>query len=389
MIETFFAADQLHSFGALLSALLIGAAFGWCLEQAGFGSSKRLAGIFYFRDMAVLKVMFSAVITAMLGLLLLFRLGYLESSSVYMPETFLGAQIIGGLLFGIGFVAGGWCPGTAAVGAASGKIDALVFLVGAITGSFIFNEAFVRIEPWYNKGAAGLRFIHEDLGLAAGEFALLLTFLAVIAFWIAELIEDKFQFTVTAARSRSLWIFSFSILLVAVGVAAMPAKTRMISGGADRQALMKGVFSGEGLFPAVELARELAMGNKKIICVDLRSKEEYDEWHIPGARHFTPETLLEGLERYRKYDRMVLYAHDMMLAAQVLMLIKMNGFDNAVILQGGLEGLFETVLKPAALRQDSLTPQQKQEIESWRGFFLGSSGAVGSKMPVGLGSGQE
>ena len=59
MINTFYGSNTLASPGAFLAALFIGFVFGFALERAGFGSSRKLAGIFYFRDMTVLKVMFS------------------------------------------------------------------------------------------------------------------------------------------------------------------------------------------------------------------------------------------------------------------------------------------------------------------------------------------
>ena len=65
-----------------------------------------------------------------------------------MPSIY-GAQIVGGLIFGVGFVMGGWCPGTAAVGLASGRLDALVFLAGAGIGSVLFNEMFGLLKGIY------------------------------------------------------------------------------------------------------------------------------------------------------------------------------------------------------------------------------------------------
>ncbi len=136
MMTTFFGTDQLATPAAFFAALMIGVAFGYVLERAGFGSSRRLAGIFYLRDMTVLKVMFTAVVTAMLGLAFAVGLGWIElGEQVYLIPTVYGAQIVGGLLFGVGFVMSGWCPGTAAVGTASGKLDGLVFLGGAVIGS--------------------------------------------------------------------------------------------------------------------------------------------------------------------------------------------------------------------------------------------------------------
>jgi thiosulfate/3-mercaptopyruvate sulfurtransferase len=104
MINTFFNSGTLDSPAAFLASLLIGLAFGVALERAGFGSSRRLAGIFYFRDMAVLKVMFTAVIVAMLGLSYAKAFGWVTTDNVYFLPTLYAAQILGGLLFGIGFV---------------------------------------------------------------------------------------------------------------------------------------------------------------------------------------------------------------------------------------------------------------------------------------------
>ena len=98
--------------GALLAALALGFAFGWCLEQGGLGSARKLAGQFYFTDLTVFKVMFSALVTAMLGAFWLDRFDLLDLNLVYLPETFVLPQAIGGALFGAGFLVAGLCPGT-------------------------------------------------------------------------------------------------------------------------------------------------------------------------------------------------------------------------------------------------------------------------------------
>ena len=116
MIDTFYNLDALGTPQAFLLALLIGIGFGFALDRAGFSSSRRLAGVFYFTDMAVVKVMFTAMLTAMLGLSYLSAAGWLSFDRVFLMPTIYGAQVVGGLIFGVGFVMGGWCPGTAASG---------------------------------------------------------------------------------------------------------------------------------------------------------------------------------------------------------------------------------------------------------------------------------
>ena len=165
MIETFYSSGTLDSSRGLLAALLIGAAFGFVLQRAGFSSSRRLSGVFYFRDMSVIKVMFTAVITAMLGLGVCLQLGWVGQDNIYLLPTVYVAQIVGGLIFGVGFVMGGWCPGTAAAGLAHGKIDAFIFLAGTIVGSIIFNELFGLIRPLYEVGTAGVLYVYDSLHL--------------------------------------------------------------------------------------------------------------------------------------------------------------------------------------------------------------------------------
>ena len=98
---------------SLWIALIIGFFFGFVLERAGFGDSRNLTSIFYFRDMRVLRVMFSALSTAMVGLIFLSWVGLFDYSILLeysLLETYLWPQVVGGILFGLGFVVGGYCP---------------------------------------------------------------------------------------------------------------------------------------------------------------------------------------------------------------------------------------------------------------------------------------
>ena len=390
MIETIFSSNSLTTANAFLVSLVIGAAFGWCLEQAGFGSSRRLAGIFYFRDMAVLKVMFSAVVTAMLGLGFAFAFGIIKPEAIYIPTTILGAQIVGGFIFGIGFVISGWCPGTAAVGAASGKLDAITFLIGALFGSYVFNLSYPWIEPWYNWGDMGVSFIYSELGFEFTDFALLVTVAAVIAFWIAELIEERFDFKLVAARNSGLWAFSVLILIGAVMIMTLGHVTipryRVVETGVYASEVMSQVEKGLEHIEPEDLARELLAGQKRIVIADLRSREEFDEWHIPGSVHMPMTSAVQSLERYRAYDRIVLVSNGATHPGQAWVVLQVYGFKNAYTMSDGLRGFFERVLKPVSLRLEPLTASEKIEINQWRTMFLGSGLAVGSASPPGPGT---
>jgi hypothetical protein len=175
----------------LVLALLIGMAFGYVLESAGFSSSRKLAGVFYGYDFTVLRVFFTAAITAALGLLYFGYMGWLDLSMIYVNETFLLASAVGGLIMGAGFITGGYCPGTSMTGIAIGKIDAMVFTAGMFIGILIFSEAFPLLKPLYESYDMGPVKIYDYLGLSSGVFMLLLIIIALVAFVVARIVQNK------------------------------------------------------------------------------------------------------------------------------------------------------------------------------------------------------
>lgn len=186
-----YALGQLDTPLGLLLAMLIGVGFGFWLERAGFGCSRKLTAIFYLRDFAVLKVMFAAMATAALGLQLLAGFGAIDLAALYVPESILWPQALGGALFGLGFVTGGWCPGTAAVGLASGRVDALVFLVGAGCGSLAFAGLVPHLGDWLQTGGSTTGALPELLGIPGAVAALLLAAVALGAFALVTRIEHR------------------------------------------------------------------------------------------------------------------------------------------------------------------------------------------------------
>jgi uncharacterized protein len=174
---------------SLIVAFFIGAGFGFALERAGFGSSRRLTDIFYGRDFAVMKVMFTAIVVAMVGIFYLERFGLLVRQDIWILPTFLWPQILGGLIFGAGFVMGGWCPGTAFVGLVSGKIDAAVFLVGILLGSLGWGFAFEHVKWFYASGSMGQVTLYEWIGLKPEVVVLLVVLLALGMFAGGNLIQ--------------------------------------------------------------------------------------------------------------------------------------------------------------------------------------------------------
>lgn len=186
----------------VLINLALGFGFGFTLERAGFGDSRRLAGQFYFHDQTVLKVMFTAIVWCMLLLFWSTALGWIEFSEVFVNPTYLGPAIVGGLLVGIGFIVGGYCPGTSVVAASTGKVDGAFFLLGLLFGVLGFSATFGAIRDfWESSGFLGRLTLFDWLGVDAGLVVLAVVVMAIGMFAGAEWLERRFRRLAPSAPS--------------------------------------------------------------------------------------------------------------------------------------------------------------------------------------------
>ncbi len=183
---------QLPHWLDLLIAFLIGTGFGFSLEQAGFSSSRKLVGMFYGYDTTVIKVFFTAAIVALIGSQLLSYFGLLDLNMVFVNEYYVLPAITGGIIMGLGFVVGGFCPGTGLSAMAIGKIDAMVFFLGGLTGAFLYAETYPYVRNFADGTYKGALKINEVFGLSPGIFSFFLILSAVAMFWIADKAEKRF-----------------------------------------------------------------------------------------------------------------------------------------------------------------------------------------------------
>ncbi len=176
---------------SLIVAFFIGIGFGFFLERAGFGSARKLTAQFYFTDLTVFKVMFTAIITAMLGLFYLSWMGLVDLSLVYLTPTYLIPQVAGGILLGVGFVVGGYCPGTSCVAVSTGKLDGVVYLLGVIAGIVVFGELFPLLGDFYTATPMGQITLPQLLNVPYGLVVFLVSLMAVGGFAGATWVEKK------------------------------------------------------------------------------------------------------------------------------------------------------------------------------------------------------
>lgn len=172
-------------------AVMLGMAFGFTLESSGFSSSRKIMGTFFGYDFVVLRVFFTAGITAMTGIIYFDYMGWMDASLLYINPYYVYSAILGGLIMGLGFSLGGFCPGTSFTGLIIGKIDALVFTIGLFVGILLFSEMYPLFETIYNGHFLGNSKIYDLIGIKESVFAVLLILMAVSAFIAVTWIEKR------------------------------------------------------------------------------------------------------------------------------------------------------------------------------------------------------
>ncbi len=175
----------------LIVALVLGVFFGLFLERGGLGNPHKLTGVFYLTDFAVPKAMFTAILVAATGLCVLSDLKFLDMSKVWIIPTFFWPQLVGGALFGLGYLVSGYCPGTAVAGLASGRLDALVTMIGIGSGTLLFSVLFPWLEKFYKTTDMGQPTLPEFLGMNHWIVLAMVFILAGAMFYTMEWYEKR------------------------------------------------------------------------------------------------------------------------------------------------------------------------------------------------------
>ncbi|MCJ7534586.1 MAG: rhodanese-like domain-containing protein [Anaerolineales bacterium] len=331
--------ELLGKYGAYFIFLLIGIGFGFVLESSGFGNSKKLAAQFYFKDMTVLKVMFGSIVTAMVLIFGASALGLLDYNLVWVNPTYLWPGIIGGLIMGIGFIIGGFCPGTSLVAAATWKLDGIFFVLGVIFGIFIFGETVRSIDLFWNSSYLGRFTIMDWLGLSTGWVVLIIVLMALFMFWGSEQLEKIFggkdprkapKFRYVGAGALAFG----ALLLIPLGQPTNVDKWEQMS--AEREAQL---VNREVQISPAELLNTIHDHPINLIMLDVRDESNYNLFHLADARQMpfdelagiTPELHLEP-----ENTVIVVMGNDETAATQAWKYLVAESIPNVYILEGGI-----------------------------------------------------
>jgi rhodanese-related sulfurtransferase len=341
---------------------VIGFAFGFTLEMSGFGDSRKLAAQFYFTELTVLKVMFTAIVTAMVLLFGAVSLGLLDFSQVWVNPTYLWSGILGGLIMGVGFIVGGFCPTTSLASASTGKIDGMLFMLGGFVGAFLFGETEQFFTNWYNNaGYYGRVTLDQVFNVPVGVVVLLVVLMALFMFWGAEQLErivGKKDMS-KEPRLRLVGAGALVVLALAIVFIGTPSveeryekltftRTETIPGLDGAEPIVNtSVYTADEMLekrlvqiePA-ELFKTIYNQGINLVLLDVRPESDYNLYHLNGAINIPLEKLEpiipDLLSEPPANSVFVLMSNDEIAATKAWKLLSASSVQNVYILEGGI-----------------------------------------------------
>jgi rhodanese-related sulfurtransferase len=307
--------DLIDSFGQVGFfgiVFLIGIGFGSVLEMSGFGNSTKLAAQFYFKDLTVLKVMFTAIIVAMTLIFFSSSMGLLDYDNVWVNTTYLFPGIVGGLIMGVGFVIGGFCPGTSLVAMASLKIDGLLFVVGGLFGIFIFGETIdSTFAEFWNSSYMGRFTLPELFDLEPGVVVFIIIIAALVLFAGADKLEE-----ITSGK-KSVLSQNKRFKLLTASALSVGALVIMLMGQPDvdqkweqLDSSIKAKLENRDVFiHPIEMLHVIKGRNTKPILLDLRPEIRFNRFHIVDSENTTLQHVISGskIKELKEYKNSVVF----------------------------------------------------------------------------------
>jgi rhodanese-related sulfurtransferase len=332
-------AELLGHWGAYAIYFIIGISFGAVLELAGFGNSNKLAAQFYFKDMTVLKVMFTAIVVAMVLIFGATAVGLLDYKLIWVNPTYLWPGIVGGLIMGAGFIIGGFCPGTSLVAMATLKKDGIMFVLGVLAGIFLFGETISNFAVFWNSSYMGRFTLPELFGLPTGVVVVGVVIMALIMFWGAEKLEQHFGDKDPADYPK--WRYGAAIALLigafAVMIIGQPSIADRWASIAEEKDLA--LENRDVQIHPGELLEKLHDTQLKVIMLDVRDEVDYNLFHILDARHVPVEqipTIVDELHLEPENTLFVTMSNDEKKATDAWKILEAESIPNVYILEGGI-----------------------------------------------------
>ena len=330
--------------------LFLGMGFGAVLEMSGFGDSRKLAAQFYFKEMTVLKVMFTGIIVACVLIFLSSSLGLLNYDRIWVNPTYLWPEIVGGLIMGVGFIIGGFCPGTSLVAAATLKLDGVFFVLGGLFGVWAFGESVGSFETFFYSSDYGRLTLYDWLGIPAGVVVLLVVLMALVMFYFAEIAEAYFgeprREISWLPQNRSKMLAAASLVAISGLVLMLGQPTPLDKWNRLQSNWSKNLTDREVYVHPGEVLELKKNASIALRILDVRSEADYNLFHIAGAQRLD----LEEVFNPATVNRLVSAPGNMVFflvsngeeaSTQVWKALKASGVLNLYIIAGGMNKWLE------------------------------------------------
>jgi len=330
---------MLDKLGMYLVFLAIGFGFGYVLESAGFNHSPTLAAQFYFKDLRVFKVFFTAIVVAMLLIFGASAIGLLDYNLIWVNPTYLWSGIVGGLIMGVGFILGGFCPGTSLVALATLKIDGIFFVLGGLFGVFAFSEIVDKITYFYHGSYFGRVTLMDFFNLPIGVIVILVTLMALFMLWGGEKLEMKFGSKSADSEPKARYIGAGAFVMLAAAIAIVGQPTT-----ADRWQMLaveKQPLLDQRTFqidPA-ELLHTMHEHKLNLVMIDVRDEADYNIFHLLDAEHIPLDVISNHIHDFIALPPntvFVVMSNDETAATEAWRIMVAESVPTVYILDGGI-----------------------------------------------------
>ena len=356
-----------------LVPLLIGVGFGASLEMSGFGDSRKLAGQFYLKDLTVLKVMFTGIVVAGILIGLFSSLGLLDFNLVFVNPTFLVPGIVGGLIMGVGFIVGGFCPGTSVVAASTLKIDGIFFVGGVAIGIFAFGETVGLYDGFWNSTNLGRFTLPELFHIDVGYVLIGIVAMALFMFMAGEMLEDYFGKKIPARnlrffpKAKMAWVFggSLAAVVLVAAIVGQPDADRMWN---EKSATLKPKLDSRAVYvhpmEVAELTQDTSIYTRVL---DVRAEADYNLFHLRDSMNLSLETLrdsefVKSLKSAPANTVFFTVSNDEDIATQAWKLLSAQGVQNVYIVEGGINNWLTIYPPPPCLAKAESGERASEEL---------------------------
>jgi rhodanese-related sulfurtransferase len=329
--------------------LVIGFLFGYVLEISGFNHSPSLAAQFYFKDLRVFKVFFTAIVVGMLLLFASTAVGLLDYNLIWVNPTYLWSGIVGGLIMGVGFILGGFCPGTSLVALATLKIDGIFFVLGGLVGVFLFGETVDFYTFFFNGSYYGRVTLMDVFNLPTGIIVILVTLMAIFMFLGGEQLEKIYGGKDPKKAPKARFYGAGVLVVAALGIAVIGQPSTEDRWARLEPLRQEALENREVYIHPGELLDTIHDHKINLVMIDVRDEADYNLFHLLDADNLLPSEISEEIDNFIAQPAntvFVVMSNDETRATEVWKVMTAQAVPNVYILSGGINNWLNTFGTP-------------------------------------------